>query len=427
MLFRLLGSVTAPVLLTMIYLLVPTPSPSAALTLDQALSMGRENLPSLKAARSKAQADEALYGASLGPYGPSLDGSTTQEKHDTSLGDYDRSTYDVSLSYTLFDGGRRRANRNIARLNRDNSREEVARNLLELEFLVKSAFYSALARKEILEHRQVQVRDARKDLEVAQGRNRFGVAKRSDVLQASVRFEQAKFALTQAEGELRNALADLNSLLGRALESAYDLEGSLDTDFAVPTVETLSQLTLKRPEIRQAQNSINIAKNSKSLETSDFFPSVSAVASYSRLEGGLSSFSDDDDRSIGIRATWNLFELGKFYRRRSAQFAIDASRENLEETIRQLLLDLQKAYNDFVTTSQSIKVAGEQLKQAEQNYAQAFGEYKVGKGDILSLVQAESALALVRVQYTVARLDLLLSKALLERAAGVERMESLTR
>ena len=54
---------------------------------------------------------------------------------------------------------------------------------------------------------------------------------------------------------------------------------------------------------------------------------------------------------------------------------------------------MRKSYEDFITTSRNVKVADEQLKQALQNYDQAFGEYKVGKGDILSVVFAETLLA----------------------------------
>lgn len=400
------------------------PGPCYPLTLGAAISQARETLPSLMATQTQVSSLDALHKASLGPYFPSLDGSTTQEKHDSLLGDYDSSTYNLQLSLDLFDGGRRRANRSISRLNLESGKEEVAKDLLELEFNVKSAFYAALARREVLGHRETQLKDAEKDYEVAEGRHKFGVAKLSEVLQASVRLEEARFTLTQAQGELKNALADLNSLVGRPLESAYDLEGTLDLSASIPELARLSELALKRPEIRQAENSIKISKNKKSLETSTFFPDVSAVASYSKIDGGLSNFANDEDRSIGLRATWNIFELGKFYRRKAAELDISISRENLQETIRQLLLGLHKAYNDFTTAFQNIAVAREVLKQAEQNYSQAFGEYKVGKGDILSLVQAESALALARVQNTVARLNLMLSKALVERAAGVESLDA---
>ncbi len=74
-----------------------------------------------------------------------------------------------------------------------------------------------------------------------------------------------------------------------------------------------------------------------------------------------------------------------------------------------------------------LNVAREQLKQAEQNYKQAFGEYKVGKADILSLVQAESLLADARDQLILTRLDVQVAIAVMERVAAVPRLESLPR
>ena len=65
------------------------------------------------------------------------------------------------------------------------------------------------------------------------------------------------------------------------------------------------------------------------------------------------------------------------------------------------------------------------LQQAEQNYSQALGEYKVGKGDITTLVQAESLLADARDQFIRSRLNRALTKALLEQVTGVEKLESL--
>jgi outer membrane protein TolC len=86
---------------------------------------------------------------------------------------------------------------------------------------------------------------------------------------------------------------------------------------------------------------------------------------------------------------------------------------------------VHKIYEDIITASNKIKVAEQQLKQAEQNYSQAFGEYKVGKTDIVSLVQAESQLSNAREQLIGSKLDLILTKTLLERATGIERLESL--
>jgi outer membrane protein TolC len=49
----------------------------------------------------------------------------------------------------------------------------------------------------------------------------------------------------------------------------------------------------------------------------------------------------------------------------------------------------------------------------------------VGKADILSLVQAESLLSNAREQLISSKLNLILSKALLEKITGVESLETI--
>ena len=126
-----------------------------------------------------------------------------------------------------------------------------------------------------------------------------------------------------------------------------------------------------------------------------------------------------------LTASWNIFELGKFYRAKSARIDVGISEDNLKEIERQLLLDIRRNYENFLTAAKNVDVADTQLKQAQQNYDQAFGEYKVGKGDILALVVAEGLLQTAREQSTTSKLNLILSRALLERNAGVESLENL--
>jgi len=403
---------------------------SFALTLEEALSMARETLPSYKAASLRIQSTEALYNASLAPYLPSLDASTVQERHFTSFGEFNTWGYDVTLSYTLWDWGNRKANRNIAGLNLNISQEDFRTSLLDLEFNVKSAFYTAIARKEALDQRKIQMQDAEKDYEVAEGRYKFGVAKMSDTLQSSVRLEQARFTLVQAEGDFRKALLELHSLIGRNPDAAYDIQGSLGTELKLPARDRLSQAVILRPEIKQAEASLKIEENNKAIALSAFFPLLSTNASYQTTSGGVSGVAlgeagITEDKILGFTATWNVFELGKFYRIKSSELEKGVARERLNDLKRQFVLDVNRSYEDLVTALKNLNVAQQQLKQAEQNYSQALGEYKVGKGDILSLVQAESQLANAREQLISSKLNLMLSKTLLERTAGIDTIEAL--
>ncbi|MEW6570656.1 MAG: TolC family protein [Nitrospirota bacterium] len=399
--------------------------PSLSLTVEEAISLARETLPSYRASHLRVKSSEALHEASLSPYIPRLDASASLQRLYTSNGELSGRTYDMTLSYILFDAGNRKASRNISDLNLQISKEDLRKSLLDLEFNVKTAFYTVIARAETVKQREIQVRDAQKDFEVAEGRYKFGVARLSDKLQASVRLQQAKFNLVQAEGDYQKALSELNSLIGKPPGADDEIQGSLDLAITPPDIDRLYAATLKRPEIRQAEDLISISKNNESIIFSSFFPSISLAASYSKTGGDVLRDSFNEEKIAAILATWNIFELGKFFTFKSSRVESEVSLENLNELKRQLLLDVNQTYQDFITASNALLVAKEQLAQAEHNYSEAFGEYKVGKADILSLVQAESLLANAREQMVNARLNLVLTKSLLERVAGVKSLESM--
>lgn len=400
-------------------------TPSFSLTIDEAIEMAKRNLPFYRAAELKIRATEALYDATLSPYLPSLDISTLQSRHYSSSLDYNIRNYEVKLSYTIFDGGIRKNEREVAFLNLDIDKEELRKSLLNLEYQVKAAFYTVIATKEILELRGIQLKDAEKDREVAEGRHKFGVARLSDVLQASVRLHQARYNLTQAEGDLKKALSELNSLLGRDLDAPYDLQGFLIGEIELPERELLIESGLRGPEVIQAERSLKITERNTSKGLSPFYPAISLSASYTKTEGGIFHFSFPEEKRIDLNATWNIFELGKFFRLKAFKREEEVSMEKLREIKRQTVLNIYKAMEDLSTSMSKVKVAEEQLKQATYNYEQAFGEYKVGKADILSLVQAESQLATAREQLINSKLSLILSKATLEKIAAIKRLEGL--
>jgi outer membrane protein TolC len=417
--------------LALIHLLVAAPAHSPALTLEEALSLAKSNLPAYQAQATRVQSAEALYNASLGAYAPSIDASGTATRRDIAGYDSSSNSVDVTASIRLFDY-KRGHTRDISRYNYHAEREGLRRSLLDLELSVKSAFYTTLAARGILAQRKIQLENAKKNYEVAEGRRTFGVAKLSDVLQVSVRLEQARFNLVQAEGSLQKNLSELSSLIGTPVTDAADLQGVLTYDLVLPDEKRLEEALLRRPEILQAELAVKRAESAEGISSGDFLPVVSGNLSYSRTDTSSPASTSAsvygnpyEDRSASLLATWNLFELGKFYRRKAASIDTVTAAKTLKETERALRLELRKSYEDLITASRNVKVADEQLRQARQNYDQAFGEYKVGKGDILSVVIAETLLSQAREQDVQAKLALFLAKALLERVSGIDRLEAL--
>lgn len=392
---------------------------SHGLTVDEAIAQAKKNLPLYKAAEMKAAATESLYKASLAPYIPTIDGAAMVKGHRSTNDPYESRAYTLSLAYTLYDGGKRSANRDIAGLNLHVDREEIRKSQIDLEYSVKVAFYTAMGQRDILDQRRMQFGFAEKDHEVAAGRHHLGYVKRSDVLQALVRLEQARFNLIEAEGEAKKAIAELNSLMGLPLQSGHELAGSLEKEIEPPDGDQLQRAATKRPEIIQAESTVAIAARNKAVASSTIYPLVSLNSAYEKSSSGLSQTTYPEERTIGVTANWNFFEWGKYYKIKAAGRETDAAILRREETKRKILLDLAKVRDDFETSADKLRVADQQLIHADHNYHQALGEYKAGQGDILSLVQAESLLANAREQLTAARLAVVTVKALWEKTAGV--------
>ncbi|MEJ5365705.1 MAG: TolC family protein [Desulfosoma sp.] len=402
-----------------------SPSLSRALTLEQALSEALATHPQVKAAEEDLRARKALERSSLSPYAPSLDLTGSVDRISRGSIDDRRDQSSLGAEYLLFDGGARFSDRSAARIQLARAQEALRAARLDVIRDVSVAFFLVLARTRIVAERTLQVEDARKDLEIAEGRYRLGVAMKSDVLQASVRYEEALFEKNSAEGDLSTAQATLRSLVGRPLDSAHEAEGSLEILGSLKDRERLLALAEERPEVLQARMDAALAEAQLQKTRSPFLPKVTADAAYTTNDG-TGYFGDiNDEKRVGVTASWNLFRLDKFYNRKAAMAQLQAAKDRLAEAVRQARLECFNRYDRALTARRNVDLARSVLVQAEHNYRQALGEYRVGKGDVLSLVRAESALgaARVRLQESLGNWNVTLAE--LQRAAGLERLDEL--
>lgn len=404
----------------------PMDSSAWALTLEDALREALATHPEVKAAEQDLQARKALERSSLSPYAPSVDlvgsvdqvskGGLEDRRDQTSLG----------AEYLLFDGGARFSERSAARIQRAQAEESLRAARLNVIRDVAEAFFLVLARTRIVAERTLQVEDARKDLEIAEGRYRLGVAMKSDVLQASVRYEESLFEKNSAEGDLSTAQATLWSLVGRPLQETEAIEGTLEYDGLLKDREVLLSMTeTKRPEVRLAQWAVALAASQERKTWAPFWPRLAADASYTSNEGTGAYAKIDDEKRVGLTASWNLFRLDKYYDRKAASAQLRAAQDRLSEALRQGRLECHSRYDKALTARRNVDLARSVLVQAEHNYRQALGEYRVGKGDVLSLVRAESALGTARVRLQDALGSWNVSLVNLQRAVGLERLDEL--
>jgi len=112
----------------------------------------------------------------------------------------------------------------------------------------------------------------------------------------------------------------------------------------------------------------------------------------------------------GFETTYNV---------RTAEARVDAASALRDNVNLQVALDVWTAYQDLTTSRQSLAASADLLASAEQSERVALGRYKAGFGNILDLLNAQSALAIARLQRIQAALDWHVARASLARAVGM--------
>ncbi len=393
-----------------------------SVTLDEVISDALKNSPSIKEQAYRKDAQYLRFKSASDSYYPSFDLSLNYNRYlqsEINPLQEDKGYYGFSLSlgYKLYDPKRasQKGSYNYLYLI-----EKQNLSLVEKEIIrqVKDLYYRIIAEKMILLSRNEAFKAAEKTFLLAQAKREVGIAKLSDVYQAKVRMETARLDIVTSKNNLTKLIYELSSLCGRAF-SENDFEDRL-SNFALPLKEEeLFNLALEnRDELKREKLIEKKLDEDKNTTKADFFPQATASLSYNRYD--KSFFPSPDETRLGVSLSWNLFSgFGKYYRHDASERDIMSQKQRTEETKRTILLDVKKSIEDFNSITERVKVAEEILKSAQETYQQSYEEYRVGKGDILTLLQAEINLSSAREGKISALLLLHQSKTALERAVGI--------
>ncbi|MBA3894893.1 MAG: TolC family protein [Gemmatimonadales bacterium] len=212
-----LGAVDAVPLDTM-------PAPELPIGLPEALTAALEQGPQYRAARADERAADAALRSQRSDYLPSLGIGAVHQRYDTRIfpGAANVTSVTFSLSFPIWDNGRREIEVSRARVARD-----VARTIREdLERVVRrdvtSAYDTYQTSRAAVELAGVGVQVGRENYRMQEMRYRAGASTILDLLDAQVNLAEAEADLVQSRYETRLALARLEAILGRRLFSNKD-------------------------------------------------------------------------------------------------------------------------------------------------------------------------------------------------------------
>ena len=399
------------------------PAPDAVYGLLEVVDRALCENPKTREAWANARVQAAQVGLAQSDFLPSLDGNVTGSRVRSDGQSANQRNASLTLSWLLYDFGARSAKLETAR-------QLLAAASSTLDATVQSVFQSALqayyntqaARAAVIAAVESE-KASRESLAAAQVRYQVGSGTPADRLQAQTAWSQATLARIRAEGVVKIAYGTLANAMGMDASAPLKLAeipqvAPNDTfDAEQRDIDALiSEARQRRPDLKAAEAKLSAAESTVDYARASGQPTLS-------LGAGPTWQSTDNisnnANSVGLTLSLPIFSgFATTYQVRSAQASAQTASAQRDTLAQQVALDVWNAYQSLTTATHTIRTSADLLASAEQSERVALGRYKAGVGNILDLLNAQSALASARLQRIQALLDYHVSRAALAKAVG---------
>jgi outer membrane protein len=134
---------------------------------------------------------------------------------------------------------------------------------------------------------------------------------RADLLRVEARLSRAKYEQTTAENQLSSEKERLNLLMGRSVDTAFDVLPGADLDIELPSqADALATALRLRPDMKEAQLRIDQADLDRRAKKAEYIPDVSLTASYINVAGSGLPIGGGGYAEVGVQLKWEPFDWG---------------------------------------------------------------------------------------------------------------------
>lgn len=329
-----------------------------------------------------------------------------------------RTTSDVPINgqMNLFNGFR-----DIASLRRSaatiDQRRELLLDLQQTLLLdAAQAFYAVLRAERSVDvlRSSLAVQDER--LRDARGKQQAGLARPLDVAQTEAQASATRVSLLQAQRDVQNARTALSFLMAQSVNT-NPLHDELPRTRSTESVEQILKNALqKRRDLLAARAAVRATRQEVEVAVGRYYPSIALNVNYFLSR---QSTPTDSDWNALFSANLPIFSAGLI--EADVRTAWSRHRQaRLDESLlsRQIESDVQRAYQNLISSDQQLRELQSQLAAAQQAQRQADESYRVGLATNLDRIQAQDQLLSTQLQLTSEEFNRKVFYLTLLRAAG---------
>ena len=318
----------------------------------------------------------------------------------------------------LIEIGKRGPRKNLAKANLELINESIKYNKFKLKMDVREAYVKLVAAKSVLYTLKQQQALQENLLNIAKKRYKANLVPEIDVIQAEIALNQMITQVNSADVEVKTAFNNFNTVINDKNKITYDSVDKIfaeennfeelltpEPDIELPTFEEIDERALaNRFDIKIAQNRIDVAQKNLILVARQRIPDIEIVGGWLYQKA---NHTDDNRFNSGAFAGANVVNIPIFYNYspeiKNAKLTLDQAIMNYESVKNKATIDLQSAYNKFLTARANLNHYEKKiLTDSEELISVSTKSYEEGKSDITALIVMKQSYRSIIIGYTQA-------------------------
>jgi outer membrane protein TolC len=329
----------------------------------------------------------------------------------------------VAFSWTLYDGKRMYAVydrlKNQSQLSQIQTRIAMENTMAN----VMAAYYEIMRQKQTVRFLETIIKYYEERLSITDQRWQFGKGSKLDFLQSKTDLGTQTSLLVQAKTDLRNAKVALNNLLAREPNMDFDVQEDVAITFDPSQQELRNRARTANKTLQALRKSTDIAaiqvREAESFKLPRVTLNSSLGYSLSKTNAGLFLYNQNYGLNTGVGLTWPIFN-GQIIRRQiqTAKINTEIAKTQEQDWITQMENDLVRAYNQYQTDKEILKLEEEYNQVADENMKISLEKFRLGGSTILEINEAQRSLNTSLNRLTNARFNIKISELQLLRLSG---------
>jgi outer membrane protein TolC len=321
------------------------------------------------------------------------------------FGTKDYYNYSFTVEQPLYRGRSLVTGVELGELDLDLSKATMAQTQNDIILAVHEAYYNLLKTRKFEQVTEQSVEERKAHLKDSKAFYKAGLIPKNDMLQSEVQLAGAEIELLRAKNLSTMALARLNTLLRRPVETKIEVEDILKYEPSEISWEhAVEQAKKYRPELLQSEIVIEQADKNITLTRAPYLPAVTVSANY--LKQGDNPIAQEyplgpsEVKTAQATLEWRFWAWGQSKDElAAARYNMKKAQENKTELLDNIILQVREAYVDTLEAEYNIEVTEKAIEQAEEDFRINQSRFKAQLSTTTDVLDAQTRLTRAKINY----------------------------